>query len=210
MRHSGRMERWVMYTAAVLLCLVLVSFWLMSNIFARYTTSGTGGDDARVASFVFHLEDSASKTFDLSSINEPGKTAEYIFTVTNQRGNSISEVAEQYTIELEAEGSIPVQCKVVKSIAADDAETTETVCQTNNFSSQSDNTNSEENNNEENNSGENNPGAKSSAIAVPASQAYEQEYTLSVKWPEAYNDAQYAGASGRAAVTLTVHAEQID
>lgn len=207
MRHSGRMERWVMYTATVLLCLVLASFWLMSNIFARYTTSGTGGDDARVASFVFHLEDSASKTFDLSSINQPGKTAEYIFTVTNQRGNSISEVAEQYTIELEAEGSIPVQCEVVKSTDADDTETTETVCQTNNFGSQSDDTNA---NSEENNNEENNLGATSSAIAVPASQAYEQKYTLSVKWSETHNDVKYAGAGGRAAVTLTVHAEQID
>lgn len=182
-------------------------FFADEQYFCQIYNFGNRGGDARVASFVFHLADSESTTLDLSSINQPGKTVEYTFTVTNQQQKSISEVAEQYTIELEAEGSIPVQCKVVKSTAADSTETTETVCQTNNFNSQSDNTNV---NNEENNSGENNPGAMSSAIAVPASQVYEQKYTLSVKWSEAYNDAQYAGAGGRAAVTLTVHAEQID
>lgn len=187
MRHSERIERWVMYTAAVLLCLVLASFWLMSNIYARYTAFGTGGDEARVAAFVFDLKEDANQSFDLSSIQKPGDEVKYTFSVTNQNQSRISEVAEQYTIELEAEGSIPIECEVTQSSV--DGNTS--VCKADNISS------------DQNNS-------ISSAVEIDASKAYTQEYTLSVKWPEKYNDAKYAENGGNAAVTLTVHAEQID
>ena len=189
MRHSERMERWIMYTAAVLFCLVLASFWMMSNIYARYTASGTGGDEARVAAFVFNLEDRADKTFDLSGIQKPGDAVAYTFQVTNQHQNRISEVAERYTIELEAEGSIQLRCEITKS-----SEDGSSVCTATNIS--------------DNDQGQSK--AVSSAIEVDAAKAYTQAYTLSVKWPEEYNDAKYAENGANAAVTLTVHAEQID
>lgn len=41
----------LMLLAGVLFCLVLISTALLGGLFARYTTSGTGSDNARVAKF---------------------------------------------------------------------------------------------------------------------------------------------------------------
>lgn len=38
-------------TAAVLFCLLMVSVYMMSGLFARYVSTGQGGDSARVAGF---------------------------------------------------------------------------------------------------------------------------------------------------------------
>ena len=40
-----------MYTAAVLFCLTVISTYFVSGLYARYTTSGTGSDSARVIQF---------------------------------------------------------------------------------------------------------------------------------------------------------------
>lgn len=51
---SNRRSRYancIMRIAAVLFCLVLVSLHLVSGLFARYTTTASGSDGARVAKF---------------------------------------------------------------------------------------------------------------------------------------------------------------
>ncbi len=188
MRHSVRMEKGILYTAAVLLCLVLASFWLMSNILARYTANGAGTDSARVAAYVFDLNDKETgKTLDLSKIRIPGDSAEYEFSVTNQSAGKVSEVAQQYKIQLTVDGDVPLQCAITKANDTDG----DSVCTANNIVKGTDKRTSD-------------------TVTIAAAEAYTQAYKLTVQWPEDYNDETYAKTGGTSTVTLTVQAEQID
>lgn len=188
MRHSARMEKGILYTAAVLLCLVLVSFWMMSNILARYTSTGAGTDSARVAAYVFDLKDqNEGASFNLSEIKIPGDSTEYEFQVTNKSEGKISEVAQQYKIQLAVDGNVPLQCTVTKQ--ENNAE--KTVCTAKNI------VEGEQKN-------------ISDSVTIAAAADYTQTYKLTVQWPEKYNDETYAVTGGTSTVTLTVQAEQID
>lgn len=84
--------------AAVLFCLVVVSTYLMSGLFARYTAGGKGTDSARVAGFDVRLSGVTNGvTYQVSALN-PG---EITITLDNQ-----SEVAVSYKIRVDA-GSPP-------------------------------------------------------------------------------------------------------
>ena len=91
MRRSEQKEKYIIYTAAILLCLVMASFWLMSNIYARYTAQASGGDSARVAKF--NVTESGEATSRIKTDIWPGETKTYSVDVTNK-----SEVAIDYTI----------------------------------------------------------------------------------------------------------------
>ena len=180
MQRYKKTENWIVGTAAVLLCLVLASFWFTCNLYARYTTQSTGGDSARVAAFVFDLtEGSESQMTKLENITKPGDSQTVMFTVTNQNGSRISEVAESYTVNLEAEGNLPITCVVTKDeqdfLSVDTTKTNK---------------------------------ATSQEIMLQAAQSYTQTYVLTAEWPEGKNDAAYAGTGTVAAVTLTVQAQQ--
>ena len=49
--ESVRRKNWMLRIAAVLLIMVLVSTHMVSGLFARYTTTASGSDGARVAKF---------------------------------------------------------------------------------------------------------------------------------------------------------------
>lgn len=183
MQRYKRIENWIAGTAAVLLCLVLASFWITCNLYARYTTESTGSDSARVAAYVFDLtEGSDSQMTKLEGITKPGDTQTVTFTVTNQRGSRISEVAESYTMNLEVEGSIPVTCTMTRDseefLSADTCTANKTK-------------------------------ATSNAITLQAATYYTQTYVLTATWPEDQNQASYAGMGGTAAITVSVQAEQL-
>lgn len=106
--RTAAQANWPLRVAAVLLCLVLVSIYLLTNLYARYTAADTGSDSARVALF----GSSESVTLDNGSNRlagmVPGDTATYEITVSNARGNNVSEVAQSYSIEVETAGNLPL------------------------------------------------------------------------------------------------------
>lgn len=186
MEKKREFSRLVMPTFAVLLCLTLLSMYLMSNMYARYTTQSTGEDSARVAAYVFQLKDSSESTIlNLDKIRKPGDSQEYTFTVTNKKESVISEVAQSYTIRLEVDGSMPVVCTITKQ---GDTE--------NNTVYEVDYTTAV--------AGK----VESNEIQLLPAEEYTQTYTMKAVWPDTYKNEKYASASGTSVVTLTVDAQQ--
>lgn len=82
-----------LFLAGVLFCLILISFNLTSNLYAKYSTSATGSDSARVAKFdVSTSTDSQSDTIELVP-GDSASTGTYTFKITNS-----SEVVVKNTI----------------------------------------------------------------------------------------------------------------
>ncbi len=89
----------LMCTVAVLLCATLFSMHFVGGLYARYTTSASGSDSARVAAFsitqggtIFNTIEAAvtpgaTKTVDLTITNNSEVAMEYTLTVTNVTGN---------------------------------------------------------------------------------------------------------------------------
>lgn len=86
------MQKIVMRCATALLCLTLISLYLLGGILARFSSSDGAGDGARVAAFILDLDDIEHQLPDICAVNEPGKSISYTFAVRNNRGDRISEV----------------------------------------------------------------------------------------------------------------------
>ncbi len=97
----------VPYAAAILMCLTLLSGSLVAGLYAKFSVGGSGDDSARVAAFVFDVQDE-EKILDLSSICKPGDTKSFSFQVSNKRGTGVSEVDETYTVKFQKLGSLPL------------------------------------------------------------------------------------------------------
>ncbi len=80
-----------MRIAAVLFCATLFSMYLVSGLYARYTTSTINNDSARVAEFNITQEGTFFEAFEANII--PGETQGADLTITNK-----SEVAMEYTL----------------------------------------------------------------------------------------------------------------
>ena len=93
MVHSRQKDKWIVYTLAILLCLVLVSFWLMCNMYAKYTSQASGSDSARVAKF--NITETGAATQQIQVEFYPGFEQKYLVSVTNN-----SEVAMDYTMDI--------------------------------------------------------------------------------------------------------------
>lgn len=106
----------IMRLASALLVLTLMTTCAISSTFAKYTTSTTGGDEARVAYWGF--DQNASTTIDLfnptytnvkSENNEnviaPGteKTSTFAFGYTNNTGKNIKAPEVAYTLKVDAD-----------------------------------------------------------------------------------------------------------
>ena len=212
MEKKDNLNTAIMRIFAVLLCLTLVSLWLLTNMFARYTTQVSSEDSARVAAYVFSLEDgTGSQILDLKNIKKPGDTQTYTFTVQNQRGNTVSEVAQKYSIKLEVNGSMPITCEVKEDAASDGTINSggSVVCKASNLPTESQADFIQDVDPAE--SGEHSEITNiSESISLSPLEQYKKTYILTVTWPGAYNDAKYSSASGTSVVTLTVNAEQVD
>lgn len=93
----------LMFLAGVLFCLVLITTSMMGGLFARYTTTGTGSDSARVAGF--HVDVTGPDGVDINyAIDED--TGTYQLEIANN-----SEVAVSYSVAVDVEGSpdFPIQ-----------------------------------------------------------------------------------------------------
>ena len=82
---------WVMRTAALLICLTLFSVTLLSDATARYASTASGSDSARVAKFAPKV---TFTNTDLT-LSAENKTGSYAFTVNNH-----SEVSVECTVQL--------------------------------------------------------------------------------------------------------------
>lgn len=89
----------MMRLTAVLVCLVLVSFHLMTGLYARYSSTATGSDSARVAKFDVDVSGALEKS-DIVCTAMPSGNSTYTVTIKNQ-----SEVAVHYQLSVEITGN---------------------------------------------------------------------------------------------------------
>lgn len=95
-RPPMRLGSLMIRVALILLCLVMISIHLMGGMYAKYTTKGSGGDDARVAKFEVLTEGDA-KDLVLTSASIDSASGDYKIRITNN-----SEVAVTYTVTASA------------------------------------------------------------------------------------------------------------
>lgn len=93
MEYTRQKGKYILYTVMILLCLVMTSLWLLSNMYAKYTVGTTSEDGARVAKFNVTQGDSELKQ-QIELKMSPGEEKTYTIQVTNH-----SEVAIAYKIE---------------------------------------------------------------------------------------------------------------
>lgn len=181
MIRSGKRQKWIIYTLAVLLCLVLASFWLMCNIYARYTSEASGSDQARVALW------GSSQSVTLAEGNKlpkrPGDSCEYTLVVSNhnQTGKN-SEVAQKYYIEVVTAGNLPLTYVIFKD--NQEIETFRETTQNKIWNIEND------------------------SMVFKNNQSDEHIYTLKVTWPNNQSNAELAGIPDF--IQINIHAEQVD
>ena len=170
--------------ALILLALTCLSVWFTAGMLARYTTQDSGSDGARVAKFVFNVNDKdASRIIDVTGVKKPGDVQTYTFVVKNNTAN-VSEVAEDVIITLSLNGSMPLVCKIKEN-------TTEMSSVTAN--------------------GGDVPVTNTTSVAnFSASVSTNKEYILHVEWPASRSDTEYSCAATIAKLVMTVTGRQID
>lgn len=94
MKRKNRRPNWILCLAGVLFCLTLFSMHLTSGLYARYTTSASGSDSARVARF--NIEQTGELTQLIELDVYPGFAESYTLALKNN-----SEVAVSYTVTAE-------------------------------------------------------------------------------------------------------------
>ena len=110
----------LMRVLAVLLMLVLVTSGMVSGRYARYVTTATYEDSARVAKFNI-VETRGAALTQIPAKIAPGEVTEYI-SVRNY-----SEVAVEFTIKVESPyKNIPLKFRIVEE-SVENGETVETV-----------------------------------------------------------------------------------
>ena len=104
-RSSMTFGEKMIFFAGVLFCLVLITTAMMGGLFARYTTIGSGSDEARVAKFSVNSEMNANQVDVVYSLerdgSEPSKGA-YRIKVTSD-----SEVAVSYDVIVTLKEALP-------------------------------------------------------------------------------------------------------
>lgn len=172
---------------AVLLSLTLVSVWLLSGVAAKYTTKNIYTDSARVAQFTFNLADTENThLLDLSNLKNPGDMVTYDFVVTNNKSGKITEVAVDYAMKIQLDGSMPIKCSVKNKSSN---KTVFTVC------------------NYETTAVSN---ATSKNFSFDAGKDSSDEYILTAEWPSDMNEPIYANTSATSVIELGVDAVQVD
>lgn len=176
-----------MTLASVLLCLVMMSSCLVAGMLAKYTTSDSGSETARVAKFAFSVSDTdaSHQIIDLSEIQKPGDSKTYDFSVSSK-----SEVAVSYDITLMLNGNMPLTCTVTKNESGGSS--------TNVLSATMPD------------SGDGTSQTKTGAGTLPSSWTGSDSFTLTVVWPSSKNNIAYASAGSAAEVKLIVTGKQVD
>ncbi len=99
--------------AAVLLCLILASTYLIIGLFARYNSDSRADEGARVAKFSIHGSGQLTQSIVAEVIPGNEKTKQSLLIENN------SEVAVQYTITVTNETNhLPLEFNVIKDASA--------------------------------------------------------------------------------------------
>ena len=96
-------ENRLLQIVLILLALTLISFWLLSNMYARYVTQSEGSDSARVAQFQIGNENHLNETYVLNPMMSGGEDQKVTVRITND-----SEVAVRYTFTFKTDGNLPL------------------------------------------------------------------------------------------------------
>lgn len=96
MRPSMSLGTLLLRAALVLVCLVMLSFHMMSGLFAKYTATGQSSDSARVAKFDVAVTGPESDNVNISYTETGEGSGTYAITIVNN-----SEVAVEYTLQLD-------------------------------------------------------------------------------------------------------------
>lgn len=185
MNRSRQKERWIIYILAVLLCLVLASFWLMSNIYARYTSEASGSDQARVAVFG-HSQSITLSNEDVMKALKPGADFTYTLRVANYDATRTSEVALQYSMEIVTAGNLPLTYTLYRQEGQNEQ-------MIGSFTESSDKKTEKITNDD---------------MRFTAGTNAESSYVLKVQWPADKNGEIYAGIPDE--ITVNIHVDQID
>lgn len=102
----------VFRVAALLLCLVLITTYLLSGAYSKFFSGASGGDSARVAHFSPNFTSAMVVDFKNAT---PGDATEINFTVQNYSGEKMPEVAMKYKILLKTTGNIPLTFTLLDS-----------------------------------------------------------------------------------------------
>lgn len=179
MQHFKQIENKVMYALAVLLCLTLASMWLMSHMYARYATGATGSDSARIAIFG-HNE--SINVEDFPANWKPGTKYTFKITVSDEKNKEISEVSQQYNIEVVTQGNLPLTYTLKDSKQNQIGQFTESSSPKYTFTDQN--------------------------MKFQAGQSQEHSYELLVEWPGNETDPDFAEIPDT--LKINVNVEQID
>lgn len=176
---------WRIRLGVALLVLTLFGAYRFTELSAKYVVQDNGADAARVAAFSFDLANgNNSAIIDLSNIQKPGDSEVYRFDIVDS-----SEVGMRYWIGLSLDGSMPLECAVTRNRSA---VVSTTLAQLR--AAVPDNL----------------PLTATSAPATFTPNASgAHSYTLTVTWPAAENNLEYANDSV-AELTLQILAEQVD
>lgn len=172
----------VFRVAALLVCLVLITTYLLSGAYSKFFSGASGGDSARVARFSPKF--TSAKVLDFEKT--PGYTAKIDFSVQNFTGENPSEVAMKYKIVLKTTGNIPL-----KFILLDKSENTTIETWDCNGTS-----------------GEQKYYYTNDTLVFGVGTKASIDYKLKIEWPSDRNNAQFSGMTD--AVYLSVEFEQID
>lgn len=189
MQRLEKLEKWIVYIAAMLLCLVLASFWMMCNLYARYTTEASGEDGARVA--IFGHNQSITLSDEAGLINlMPGNSVDYTLVVANYNASKVSEVALKYDLEIITAGNLPLNYTVSKKVSSSNTDVSNVI---GTFAESAQNKTAQFENEQ---------------MYFKAGIKEESIYTISVQWPQQENDEKYAGIPDE--ITVSINVEQID
>lgn len=172
----------VFRVAALLVCLVLITTYMLSGAYSKFFSGASGGDGARVARF------SPKFTSDkIITVNNqiPGYNDKISFTVQNTSDDKVSEVAMKYKIVVKTTGNIPLKFTVSKS---DGSQSKVFDC--------------------DGISGEQIYEYTDGSFVFGVGTKETKDYKLKIEWPSDRNNAQFSGMTD--AVYLSVEFEQID
>lgn len=173
-----------MLIACIALCLVMITTHFMSGMLAKFVVTATASDNARVAKFVFDIDDGATQSipFDFDDFKTPGAQKKVDIEVTNARASVLSEVDVQYYIEINSKGNLPLTFTLEKNNASSSGTYA---------------------------SGLSSGGGRTSTWGtMKANESATHSYTLTITWTASEKDPAYADEIDL--IKMTIRSEQVD
>lgn len=93
-----RLPLYRLYYAVVLLLVAVSGTFMWTTTLAKYVTSSSGSDSARVARFAVSAEPSDGQAAKIELDASGEKTGSYTFTVSNSTNNGVNETATGYDV----------------------------------------------------------------------------------------------------------------